>query len=53
MLVEVDGLPSWYRSLRFRGMGSRNGGWLCVVGCFKLCLMSGVGDVSYLWEVKY
>ena len=33
VLVEVDGLPSWYRSIRFRGMGSRNGGWLGVVVC--------------------
>ncbi len=42
MFVEVDGLPSWYRSMRFRGMGSRNGGWLRVVGFFCLCVGSGV-----------
>ena len=42
MLFEVDGLPSWYRSIRFRGMGSWNGGWLRVVGFFCLCMMSGV-----------
>jgi hypothetical protein len=42
VLAEVDRLPSWYRSLRFRGMGSRNGGWLRVVGFFCLCLGSGV-----------
>ncbi len=42
MLVEVAGLPSWYRSIRFRGMGSSNGGWLRVVGFFCLCEGSGV-----------
>ena len=42
VLIEVDGLPSRYRSIRFRGMGSRNGGWLRVVGFFCLCLKSGV-----------
>ncbi len=42
MLFEVDGLPSWYRSVRFRGMGSWNGGWLRVVGLFCLCEGSGV-----------
>ncbi len=42
VLVEVDGLPSWYKSIRFRGMGSRNGGWLRVVGLFCLCLRPGV-----------
>ena len=35
-LFEVDGLPSWYSSMRFRGMGSWNGGWLLVVGFFCL-----------------
>ena len=42
VLVEVDRLPSWYKSIRFWGMGSRNGGRLRVVGLFKLCLKSGV-----------
>ena len=42
VLVEVDGLPSWYLSIRFRGMGSRNGGWLRVVGFFCMCLGSGL-----------
>ena len=42
MLFEVDGLPNWYRSMRFRGMGSWNGGWLLVVGFFCLCKGSGV-----------
>jgi hypothetical protein len=42
VLFEVDGLPSWYRYIRFRGMGSRSGGWIRVVGFFKLCLRSGV-----------
>ena len=42
VLVEVDGLPYWYRTIRFRGMGSRNGGWLRVVGFFCFCLGSGL-----------
>ena len=42
MSIAVDRLPSWYRSMRFRGMGSRNGGWLRVVGFFCLCVVSGV-----------
>ena len=42
VLFEVDGLPSWYRSIKFRGMGSWNGGWLLVVGLFCLCEGSGV-----------
>jgi len=42
VLFEVDGLPSWYRSMRFWGMGSWNGGWLLVVGFFRLCVVSGV-----------
>ena len=42
MLFEVDGLPCWYRSMRFRGMGSWNGGVLFVVGFFCLCEGSGV-----------
>jgi hypothetical protein len=41
VLVEVYGLPSWYRSIRFWGMGSWNGGWLRVVGFF--CLFEGSG----------
>ena len=41
-LVEIDGLPNWYRSIRFQKMGSKNGGWLRVVGFFCLCLESGV-----------
>jgi len=53
VLIEVDGLPNWYRSIRFREMGSKNGVWLRVVGF--LCFLLGVGcvDASYLWEVKY
>ena len=42
MLFEVDGFPSWYMSMRFRGMGSWNGGWLLVVRFFCLCVGSGV-----------
>ena len=42
MLVEVDGLPSWYIYIRFWGMESRNGWWLRVVKFFCLCLRSGV-----------
>ncbi len=42
VLFGVDGLPSWYRSMRFRGMGSWNGGWLLVVGFFCLCEGFGV-----------
>ena len=42
MLVEVDGYLSWYRSIRFRGMGGWNGGWLRVVGFFWLCERLGV-----------
>jgi hypothetical protein len=42
VLLEVDGLPRWYRSMRFREMGSWNGGWLLVVGFFCLCEGSGV-----------
>ena len=42
MLFEIYGLPNWYRSMRFRGMGSCNGGWLLVVGFFCLCEGSGV-----------
>ena len=42
VLFEVAGLPSWYRSIRCRGMGSWNGGWLRVVGFFCLCEGSGV-----------
>jgi len=40
VLVEVDGLPNWYMSIRFRGMGSRNGGCLRVVGFFYFCMGS-------------
>jgi hypothetical protein len=29
-------------SIRFRGMGSRNGGWLRVVKFFNVCLRLGV-----------
>jgi hypothetical protein len=43
VLFAVDGLPSWYRSMRFRGTGSSNGGWLLVVGFF--CLSEGSGVV--------
>ena len=43
MLVEIDGLPSWYMSIRFRGMGSWDGGWLRVVRFF--CLCEGLGVV--------
>jgi hypothetical protein len=49
VLVEVDGLPNWYRSIRFRGMGSKSDGWLRplrVVGFFCLCLESGVVMIS-------
>ena len=46
VLFEVDGLPSWYRSMRFRGMGSWNGGWLRVVEFFCLCERSGVVIIS-------
>jgi hypothetical protein len=42
VLVEVDGLPNWYRSIRFREMGSKKGGWLRVVGFISLCLWAGV-----------
>ena len=42
MLFEVYGFPSRYRSMRFRGMGSRDGEWLRVVGFFSLCVGSGV-----------
>ena len=45
MLVEVEGFPSWYRSMRFRGMGSMNGGWLLVVEFF--CLSVGSGLVMF------
>ena len=47
MLVEVDWLPSWYKSIRFRGMGSWNGGWLRVVGFFCLCEGSGVVMIPF------
>ena len=36
VFVEVDGFPSWYMSMRFRGMGSKNDGWLRLVGYFCL-----------------
>ena len=42
VLFEVEGLPSWYSSMRFRGMGSWDGGRLLVVGFFCLCEGSGV-----------
>ena len=42
MLFEVAGLPSWYRSIRFRGLGSWNGGWFRVVGFFCFSVGSGV-----------
>ena len=42
MLVEADELPRWYKSIWFRGIGSKNGGWLRMVGFFCLCLRSGV-----------
>ena len=58
MLFEVDGLPSWYRSIRFRGMGSWNGEWLLVVGFLCLCEGSGVvmchicgrSSITALWS---
>jgi hypothetical protein len=51
VLVEVDELPSWYSSIRFRGMGSWNGGWLRVVGFFCLCKGSGVVMIPIaLWS---
>ena len=40
VLVVVVGLPNWYRSVRFGVMGSKNGGWLRVVGFFWFCLDS-------------
>ncbi len=42
VFVVVDGLPSWYRYVRLRGVGNWNGGWLRVVGFFCLCVGSGV-----------
>ncbi len=42
MFIAVDGFPSWYRSMRFRVMGKRDGGWLRAVGFFCLCVVSGV-----------
>ncbi len=45
VLWEIDEFPSWYRSMRFRDMGSRNGGWLLVVGF--LCLGVGSGFVMF------
>jgi hypothetical protein len=42
VLLEIYGLPSWYRSMRFRWMGSWNGGWLLVVRFFYVCEGSGV-----------
>ena len=58
MLVEVNGFPSWYRSMRFRGIGSWNGGWLRVVGFFSFCMGSGVvmlpicgrSSITALWS---
>ncbi len=45
VLCVVDEFPSWYRSMRFLGMGSRNGGWLLVVGF--VCLSMGSGFVMF------
>ena len=42
VLAVVFGLPNWYRFMRFRGMGSKNGEWLRVVGFFYFCLESGL-----------
>ena len=58
MLVEVDGLPNWYRSIRFWGMGSKNGGWLLVVGFLGLFVGSlvdmgpicGKSSMRALWS---
>ncbi len=58
VLFAVDELPSWYRSMRFRGMGSWNGGWLLVVGFFCLCVAScvvmcpicGRSSIRALWS---
>ena len=46
MLAEVEGSPNGHRSIRFRGMGSWNGGWLRVVGFFCVCLVSGMLMIS-------
>ena len=40
VLASVDGLSNSYRSMRLRGMGSWNGGWLRVVRIFSVCLGS-------------
>ena len=58
MLFEVDGLPNWYRSMRDRGMGSWNGGWLRVVGFLSLSVGSwmairpicGRSSIRALWS---
>ena len=42
VLVVVVGLPNWYRSMRFRGMGNMNGWWLRRVAIFWFFLESGV-----------
>ena len=42
MLVVVAGLPSWLRSIRLRGIGNLNDGWLRVVGFLSVCLAPGV-----------
>ena len=52
MFVEVNGFPSWYRSVRFREMGADR--W--VATCGRVLLFVRVvesGDASYLWEVEY
>jgi hypothetical protein len=42
VLVLIDSLPSRYRSTRFRGMGSTNGGWLRVVWFVFFRLAPGI-----------
>ncbi len=54
MLFEVDGLPSWYRSMRFRGIDGELERWVASCGRILLFVRGvGSGYVSYFWEVNY